>query len=61
LYPGSPGSIDVNADLNVNILDFVALQQAFVGGDAKGDFNQDGMLNILDFVHYQVAFVGCSQ
>jgi hypothetical protein len=60
LYPGSPGSIDVNGDLQVNILDFVALQLAFTGGEANGDFNQDGVFNILDFVHYQVAFVaGC--
>ena len=60
LYPGSPGSIDVNGDLSIDVLDFVALQLAFVGGDPNGDFNQDGLFNILDFVDFQLAFVaGC--
>ena len=60
IFPGSPGSVDVNGDLSVNILDFVSLQAAFINGEPNGDFNQDGLFNILDFVDYQTAFVACA-
>jgi probable HAF family extracellular repeat protein len=51
---------DFNGDGALSILDFVALQQAFVGGDAAADINLDGQLNVLDFVAFQLLFVaGC--
>ena len=51
---------DFNGDGALNILDFVAFQNAFVGGDAGADCNGDGALNILDFVCFQNAFqAGC--
>jgi hypothetical protein len=52
---------DFNGDGMLNILDFVAFQNAFVGGDAAADCNGDGALNILDFVCFQNAFQqGCA-
>lgn len=51
---------DFNGDGNLDILDFVAFQNAFVNGDAGADCNQDGNLDILDFVCFQALFVaGC--
>jgi hypothetical protein len=49
---------DFNGDGNLNILDFVAVQNAFVGGDPQADCDGSGMLNILDFVCFQNAFGG---
>ena len=53
-------SADFNADGSLDVLDFVAFQNAFVASDASADFNGDGALNVLDFVAFQNAFVrGC--
>jgi hypothetical protein len=49
---------DFNADGSLNILDFVAFQNAFVGVDPQADCDGSGMLNILDFVCFQNAFSG---
>jgi glycosidase len=49
---------DFNNDGVLNILDFVAFQNAFVSGDADADVNADGVLNILDFVAFQGLFIG---
>jgi hypothetical protein len=53
---GDYGDFDGNGEKN--ILDFVAFQQAFVGGDPLADANEDCQLNILDFVAFQQAFQG---
>jgi len=51
---------DFNDDGETNVLDFIAYQEAFAGGDPEADCNEDGMLNILDFVCFQAAFAdGC--
>ena len=51
---------DFNGDGVLNILDFVAFQNAFTAGDPDADCNADGALNILDFVCYQNLFqAGC--
>jgi hypothetical protein len=51
---------DFNGDGALNILDFVAYQNAFVAQDEDADINGDGMLNILDFVAFQGIFqTGC--
>ena len=42
----------------LNILDFIAYQNAFQAGDPEADVNGDGMLNILDFIAYQGLFQG---
>jgi hypothetical protein len=51
----------VNGDGVLDILDFVAFQQAFVAGDSSADCDGDGELsNPLDFVCFQRAFAaGC--
>ena len=51
---------DFNGDGNLDILDFVAFQNAFTNGDDAADCNQDDSLDILDFVCFQSLFVaGC--
>lgn len=51
---------DFNGDGSLDILDFVAFQGAFVGGDDSADCDGNGTLNILDFVCYQGLFAeGC--
>jgi hypothetical protein len=51
---------DFNGDGNLNILDFIAFQNAFTAGDDAADVNDDGALNILDFVTFQGIFqAGC--
>jgi hypothetical protein len=51
---------DVDLDGLLSILDFVALQLAFVAADPVADVNGDGALDILDFVDFQLLFVsGC--
>jgi len=51
---------DFNRDGSLNILDFVAVQNAFTSGDPRADINGDGKMNILDFVAFQNAFqAGC--
>jgi uncharacterized membrane protein len=52
---------DFNGDGALNILDFVAFQNAFTAANDSADCNDDGALNILDFVCYQNAFTaGCN-
>jgi len=51
---------DFNGHGSLSILDFVAFQIAFTGGDASADCNEDESLSILDFVCFQTAFqAGC--
>ena len=51
---------DFNGDGQLNILDFVAFQEAFVAHDPDADCDSSGDFNILDFVCYQGLFVaGC--
>jgi hypothetical protein len=60
----SPSAGDCVADFNgdglLNILDFIALQEAFQAGDQSADINGDGTLNVLDFIDFQSIFQnGC--
>jgi hypothetical protein len=51
---------DFNGDGVLNILDFVAFQNAFVAGDPDADCDGNGALNVLDFVCFQGLFqAGC--
>jgi len=51
---------DFNADGELNVLDFVALQIAWQAGEASADVNGDGVLDVLDFVAFQEVFQkGC--
>ena len=51
---------DFNDDGELNILDFVAFQLAFVAMDPAADCNLDGSLDVLDFVCFQGLFTaGC--
>jgi predicted outer membrane repeat protein len=51
---------DFDGDGRLGVLDFVAFQQAWVGGDDAADCTGDGELSVLDFVCFQQAFVaGC--
>jgi len=51
---------DVNADGVLDILDFAAFQQAWLGGDPLADCTGDGVFDILDFVCFQGVFgAGC--
>jgi len=51
---------DFNADGFLDILDFVAFQNAFTAGDESADIDGDGSLTVLDFVAYQALFqAGC--
>ena len=60
LTPAAGCAADFNGDGALNILDFVAFQNAFQAGDAGADANGDGVLNILDFVAFQNQFqAGC--
>ena len=53
-------SADVNKDGVLNLLDFVAFQNAWTGADPCADCNADGAFSILDFICYQNAFAaGC--
>lgn len=55
-----PAPGDFNADWQLNVLDFVAFQAAFVSGDDSADVSGDGQLNVLDFVVFQALFMlGC--
>ena len=53
--------VDMNADGQLSILDFVAMQTAFQLGDLRADMNGDCRLDVLDFVTFQGAFQeGCA-
>ena len=47
---------DWNMDCEVNIMDFVEYQMAFLAGDPRADCNEDGALNVLDFVCFQETY-----
>ena len=49
---------DFNADGQLNILDFLAFQNAFVQQDPKADCDVNGAFNILDFLCFQDLFQG---
>jgi hypothetical protein len=60
LVPAAGCEADFNEDGSLDILDFVAFQDAFTSGDSNADCNDDGVLNILDFVCFQGVFeAGC--
>ena len=51
---------DVDRSGTLDVLDFVAMQGAFVAGDPVADCDENGVLNVLDFVCFQALFVaGC--
>jgi hypothetical protein len=51
---------DCNGDGALNILDFVAFQNAWRAADPKADCDDNGAFNILDFICFQQLFVaGC--
>ena len=58
LYGSVACPADVNDDGFVNVVDFVAFQQAWMAGDAIADCNGDGEFNQLDFVCFQEVFLG---
>jgi len=63
LDPDATGpDADLNGDGDVNVLDFIFLQQAFQNGQDVADINGDGFLNVLDFIDYQAIFAsaGCT-
>jgi len=52
---------DLNGDGDLDLLDFVAYQQAFTAGEPFADCNADGVLDVFDFVCFQKLFgSGCS-
>jgi len=60
IEPAGGCEADLNGDGVLNILDFVAFQNAFTSGDPVADCDANGALNILDFVCYQNLFsAGC--
>jgi hypothetical protein len=59
-FPGKTCIGDFNKDGVLNILDFVAYQNAFVAKDPAADCDANGLFNILDFICYQTHFqAGC--
>jgi len=51
---------DCNDDGNLDILDFVCFQTAFVAIQPLADCDENGEFNILDFICFQAAFqAGC--
>ena len=54
------GTVDINGDGVVNILDLVLVASAFgkAGTSQNADINGDGMVNILDLVLVANAFGG---
>lgn len=55
---GTTCDADFNGDGELNVLDFVSFQGAFVAGDPGADCDGDGVLTILDFVCFQQLFGG---
>lgn len=52
---------DMNADGSLDILDFIAFQNAFTAQDPEADCDGDGDLSILDFICFQNLFMaGCA-
>jgi hypothetical protein len=51
---------DLNADGELNTLDFLAFLNLWAAGDPTADWNQDGNINTLDFLAYLNAWAtGC--
>lgn len=51
---------DLNQDGSLNVLDFIAFQNAFQAESAMADCDGSGSLDVLDFVCFQGLFVsGC--
>jgi YVTN family beta-propeller protein len=60
-FPGSAGNLDVNADLTINVQDFLSFLQIYSSGDPRADFNRDGAINVQDFLSFLAAYAaGCS-
>ena len=60
LFDVSDCPIDLNADGELNILDFVTFQLLWQGSDAAADCDANGVLDQLDFVCFQQLFAeGC--
>jgi len=58
--PGFGCDADFNDDDELNVLDFIAFQQAFQNQDPAADINDDGVWNVLDFIAFQAEFEqGC--
>jgi hypothetical protein len=60
--PGECGGCgaDVNGDGELNVLDFVAFQLAWVAQDPSADCDANGVFDILDFACFQQEFAaGC--
>lgn len=59
-FPAQGCEADVNGDGSLDILDFVAFQNAFLIQDPVADCDGNGLFDILDFVCFQNLFqVGC--
>lgn len=56
LVVSTPGSADLNGDLRLDILDFLAFQNLFAQHDPQADFQRDGRFDIYDFLSFQNAF-----
>jgi len=55
-----PCYADLNDDGSLDVLDFVAFQLAWLGGDDEGDCDDDGAFDVLDFACFQAFFaIGC--
>jgi len=51
---------DVNGDGSLNVLDFIAFQQAWLAQEPDADCDASGTYNALDFICYQNLYVaGC--
>ncbi len=60
VYPGEPCRIDLNADCETNLFDFLAFLTLFGQSDPRADFDEDGELTVFDFLAFQTAFAqGC--
>jgi len=56
----TPCYVDFNLDGRLDMLDFIAYQNAFVAGDLTADCDSSLALNVLDFVCFQQRFTeGC--
>jgi hypothetical protein len=52
--------VDINADGELNVLDFVAFQLLWLAADPAADCHADEQFTILDFICFQLAFQkGC--
>lgn len=62
VFEPQPCIADFNEDGVVDVLDFIAFQNAWTQHDPDADINGDGMWNILDFLEFQNKWQeGCAQ